>query len=64
MDDEGARGVRGTGADRVPGPVVPPPPAVPPKVPGAGTPASGQPWGARGGEPEAPRVPAIPPPAG
>ncbi|ATY98489.1 ATP/GTP-binding protein [Streptomyces cavourensis] len=64
MDDEGARGVRGTGADRVPGPAVPPPPAVPPKVPGAGTPASGQPWGARGGEPEAPRVPAIPAPAG
>ncbi|MFB8127426.1 ATP/GTP-binding protein [Streptomyces bacillaris] len=66
MDDEGARGVRGTGADRVPRPPagVPLPPAMPPKVPGTGTPASGQPWGARGGEPEAPRVPAIPPPAG
>ncbi|MEU2573362.1 ATP/GTP-binding protein [Streptomyces anulatus] len=33
MDDDGTRGVRGSSADRVPGPVLPPPPTTPPRVP-------------------------------
>lgn len=35
MDDDGTRGVRGSSADKVPGPAVPPPPAAPPRVPPA-----------------------------
>ncbi|MFJ1591515.1 ATP/GTP-binding protein [Kitasatospora albolonga] len=37
MDDEGTRGARGTNADRVPGPAVPPPPAEAPRVPPPGS---------------------------
>ncbi|MFY0515928.1 ATP/GTP-binding protein [Streptomyces anulatus] len=33
MDDDGTRGVRGSSADRVPGPALPPPPTTPPRVP-------------------------------
>ncbi|MFJ7087337.1 ATP/GTP-binding protein [Streptomyces griseus] len=33
MDDDGTRGVRGSSADKVPGPAVPPPPTAPPRVP-------------------------------
>ncbi|WP_405195718.1 ATP/GTP-binding protein [Streptomyces anulatus] len=33
MDDDGTRGVRGSSADRVPGPALPPPPTAPPRVP-------------------------------
>ncbi|CAD5987433.1 protein of unknown function [Streptomyces sp. KY75] len=43
MEDEGTRGVRGTSADRVPGPAVPPPPSGPPRQPWPGQPAPGRP---------------------
>ncbi|MFC8625928.1 ATP/GTP-binding protein [Streptomyces anulatus] len=33
MDDDGTRGVRGSSADRVTGPALPPPPTTPPRVP-------------------------------
>ncbi|MEU2070378.1 ATP/GTP-binding protein [Streptomyces anulatus] len=33
MDDDGTRGVRGSSADRAPGPALPPPPTTPPRVP-------------------------------
>ncbi|MFF0502759.1 ATP/GTP-binding protein [Streptomyces fimicarius] len=33
MDDDGTRGVRGSSADKVPGPAAPPPPTAPPRVP-------------------------------
>lgn len=33
MDDDGTRGARGSSADRVPGPALPPPPTTPPRVP-------------------------------
>ncbi|MFD8060858.1 ATP/GTP-binding protein [Streptomyces cyaneofuscatus] len=65
MEDEGTRGVRGTSADRVPGPAVPPPPpgpprAEPPAAPGApwsGQPSAGQPSQGRApaGAPGAPQ---------
>ncbi|MFE7338612.1 type IV secretory system conjugative DNA transfer family protein [Streptomyces griseus] len=38
MDDDGTRGVRGSSADKVPGPAVPPPPTAPPRVPPAAGP--------------------------
>lgn len=40
MDDDGTRGARGSSADRVPGPALPPPPTTPPRVP---APAAGGP---------------------
>ncbi|MFI5728293.1 ATP/GTP-binding protein [Streptomyces cyaneofuscatus] len=65
MEDEGTRGVRGTSADRVPGPAVPPPPSGPPRAEppadrGAswrGQPSAGQPSPGRApaGEPGAPQ---------
>ncbi|MFD8406817.1 ATP/GTP-binding protein [Streptomyces anulatus] len=33
MDDDGTRGARGSSADRLPGPALPPPPTTPPRVP-------------------------------
>ncbi|MGW1203292.1 ATP/GTP-binding protein [Streptomyces cyaneofuscatus] len=55
MEDEGTRGVRGTSADRVPGPAVPPPPSGPPRQPWSGQPSAGQPSPGRAsaGEPGA-----------
>ncbi|MFD3650759.1 ATP/GTP-binding protein [Streptomyces cyaneofuscatus] len=53
MEDEGTRGVRGTSADRVPGPAVPPPPSGPPRQPWSGQPSPGR---APAGEPGAPQL--------
>ncbi|MFH9756390.1 ATP/GTP-binding protein [Streptomyces griseus] len=39
MDDDGTRGVRGSSADKVPGPAVPPPPTAPPTAAGPYLPA-------------------------
>ncbi len=62
MEDEGTRGVRGTSADRVPGPAVPPPPSGPPRQPWSGQPAPGRPpAGGPGGPRSAPGEPPADP---
>ncbi|NDZ67810.1 ATP/GTP-binding protein [Streptomyces cyaneofuscatus] len=65
MEDEGTRGVRGTSADRVPGPAVPPPPSGPPRQPWPGQPApgrppAGEPGGSRPAPGEPPATPRAP----
>ncbi|MEU8439447.1 ATP/GTP-binding protein [Streptomyces microflavus] len=55
MDEEGTRGVRGTSADRVPGPAVPPPPAGPPRAEPPGESWAGQSWGGRPSDGQQPR---------